>query len=446
MLMFFLKTHAQSTIQLKWDSVKNSTSPTVLPAFTNDFGTPYRQPLASYGWEDGLHISPDGLNLYALYSPGDIFSWQTFFTTYTSLPVCSGLCNMSFIRSYANTYGIDLVTNSFSCDSFPNIDILYAHRSSTTSSFSTWQLSGISRPGAVEGGPAPLFSESNSSNLDLFCFTGNGDIWMLRNKPANPTGVSSATRLPSPINPITNEFIADNAFLERISGDTIILFYEKYTNPSSRTFMFTLSNDLGYSWSTPQAVTTVNNSLGHIEHPCLYKDLSGEWWLYFSIDYTYISKSKQLMSGNWDSWDTPVNIVHKGNAISIGEPTLTKNGDISFSVAYKNQVINDTTDVYDIDPWFLPNLNSPTNIKQNALMDQVNFSISPNPVAERLKVSFENGIKSGKIQVTNVMGELIKEEHLNNSSYINFNDVPNGIYFVTLEGYPSLVRKVLKLN
>ena len=44
-----------------WDSIKSITMPVVLPTFQNQYDTPYKQPLADYGWEDGLQISPNGL-------------------------------------------------------------------------------------------------------------------------------------------------------------------------------------------------------------------------------------------------------------------------------------------------------------------------------------------------------------------------------------------------
>ena len=70
-----------------WDSIKSNTFPVVEPAFQNEFGVPYKQPLSDYGWEDGLQISPDGLNLYALYLPMDLLSWQNYFATHLTLPI-----------------------------------------------------------------------------------------------------------------------------------------------------------------------------------------------------------------------------------------------------------------------------------------------------------------------------------------------------------------------
>ena len=429
---FSIGAKAQSP-KIVWDSIKNSTNPVVLPAYLSEYGTAYKQPLADYGWEDGLQISPDGLNLYALYTPMDFLSWQSFLVSNLTLPICSTLGNMSFIRPYANTYGMDLVTNFFGCDSFPNIDILYAHRNTPIDSFLTWQLSGISRPAAIEGGPATLFSETDSSQLDLFCFTGMGDIWMIRNTTANPTGINTAIRLPAPINPDSSEFTADNAFLERINGDSIILIYEKYTDPNIRDFMFTLSSDTGTTWSIPQSITTINNGLGHIEHPCLYKDILNQWWLYFSVDYTYITKARQTIAGNWDSWDIPENIIYKGNALSIGEPTVTKNGDISFSLAYINNVINDTTDVYDLDPWFLPHL-SITSVNNMTNDKQIKLEVYPNPFSSSSTLQTNKTLKGVTLTVYNLYGQQVKQiENIFGKTIIFYREnLSNGLYFIQL--------------
>lgn len=431
--VFVTITKAQDP-QIVWDSIKGITMPIVLPTFQSQYGTPYKQSLADYGWEDGVQISPDGLNLYSLYSPMDIISWQTFFISNPSAPICYTLGNMSFVRSYANTYGIDLVTNPFGCDSFPNIDILYAHRNTVTDSFLTWQLSGIARPTFAEGGPAPLFSETDSSLVDLFCFTGNGDIWMIRNTTANPTGINSAIRLPAPINPDSTEFNADNAFLERINGDSIVLIYEKYTNPNLRVFMLTLSTDTGTTWSIPQSITTINNSLGHIEHPCLYKDSLNQWWLYFSIDYTYIAKAKQTIAGNWDSWGTPENIIYKGNALSIGEPTVTKNGDISFSLAYINTVINDTADVYDLDPWFLPH-KTITGVNNNIVnYNQIKLKVCPNPFSSSTTLQTDKILKDATLTVYNLFGQQVKQiKNISGQTIVFHRDnLPSGLYFLRI--------------
>jgi len=424
-----------------WDSIKNNSQPTIMPAFQNEYDAAYIQPLADYGWEDGLQISPDGLNLYALYSPMDLLLWSSYFFNHLQEPFCNLVGNMSYMRPYANNYGMDLQTNSFGCDSFANIDILYAHRNTVTDSFTTWQLSGVARAGAIEGSPAPLYSQTDPGKVDLFMFTSNSDIWMIKNTTANPSEINNAIRLPSPINPVTNEFNADNAFLERIDANTIILIYEKYTDANTRTFMYTMSSDTGTTWNTPQPITTINNSLGHIEHPCLYKDNTNQWWLYFSIDYTYISRAKQLIAGNWDSWDTPENIISKGNALSLGEPTVTQNGDISFSLAYTKIQVNDSTDVYDLDPWFLPRKAVASQVK--VIDNQFKLNVYPNPAHEEIHLNSLENLNTGLV-IYNILGEnLFRKELPKGSSTIDIRWLPKGIYLIELSNSKGVFQQKL---
>ena len=444
--IFFLllKVASAQSPQNVWDSIKANIIPIVLSPFDNEFEVPYKQPLADYGWEDGLHISPDGLHLYCLYSPSDFFSYLNFFSSNLNLPLCSLFGNMSYIRSYANTYAMDMTTNPFGCDSYAaNIDILYAQRNSIAESFVTWQLSGIARPFLQEGGPAPLVSETNPNALDLFMFTGDGDIWMMSNTSANPTGINSAIRLPPPINPEGAEFIVDNPSLTRLSGDTVIVVYEKYLDDNPRQFMYSISDNIGVSWSMPQAINSIDNSLGNIEHPFLHKDNLNQWWLYYSIGFTYISIAKQTISGNWDSWDTPEHIIHKGNAEGIGEPSLTNYGDISFSLVYKNNIINDATDVYDIDPWFLP-INISTNSLPNIGFDnKFELKIYPNPFSQSTTFESNYALKNATLYLYNSFGQLVRQiENISGQSFILERlDLRSGIYFIILADLNGVLIK-----
>lgn len=450
LLSLYQLSFAQNASYL-WDSIKNQTQPLVAPAFQSEYTTPHKQTLASYGWEDGLQISKDGLHLYALYSPSDLVSWNSFFTNHTQLPICDLLGNMNYMRPYANSYGMDFTTNGFGCDSFANIDILYAHRNTTSDNFSNWQLSGIARAGAIEGSPSPLFSETNANLLDLFMFTGNGDIWMISNTTANPNGINNAIRLPSPINPSTNEFSADNAFIERIHNDTIILVYEKYTDASVRTFMYCISNDLGQTWETPQAITTITNALGHIEHPCIYKDANSGWWLYFSIDYSSIVRAHQTIAGNWDSWGTPETIITKGNAVSIGEPTVTSNGDISFALGYINTPLGDTTDVYDLDPWILPHQTTTAIATVNANEKLLDINVYPVPFSEEITIEFNLPTSSEvSVELITLTGQqaaafILHEARKAGANILKYscNNLLPGTYICCVKTANQVIRKLI---
>ncbi|MGY6563083.1 MAG: T9SS type A sorting domain-containing protein [Luteibaculaceae bacterium] len=419
---------AQNAAQ-QWDSIKATTVPYIPSNIALQYAEPYRQPLASYGWEDALQISKDGKHLYALYYPGDLLSWTLFFfENLNTGTVCELLGTGAFLRPYAETYGMDMLTNTLQCDTFINVDILYAYRADINSPFSAWELSGVARPGAVEGGPHPVFSDTNSDSLDFFLFTGNSDIWIINNTLANPTGIQTAVRLPHPINPITNEFNADNPHLERLNGDTLLLLYEKYTDSDFRefTYAFTYNNTL--TWQQPITITTVNPSMGKIEHPHLTKQ-NGIWYLYYSLDCN-IYRSVQQITNHWDSWGQPELVIEKGNSLCVGEATLTAWGDISFVVVYQNQVNGNPNDTFDIDPWYLPKLSSTLSI--NAEQKEFNTKVYPNPFTRYLNLTTD--LNTIQFTLFDAIGKSIKTGTVNSSTkQIDTLDLAKGVYFLRVE-------------
>jgi hypothetical protein len=420
-----------------WDSIKAATSPAVAPDLQEYYEIPYRQALSAYGWEDGIHISRDGLNLYALYYPGDLLGWTMFFLdNINELPICDLLGNTDYLRDYANTYGMDMVSNVVGCEDFVNIDILYANRENIDTPFSDWQLSGIARAGNPEGGACTLQSESDSEYLDIFLFTATSDIWMIRNTGINPSGIENAERLPSPINPLESEFSADNPHIEKFNDGSLLLVYEKYTNSNSRDFVYSFSYDNAYSWTNPVAMETISPSLGHIEHPHLYKDSTGTWYMYFSIDCE-IYRAVQSIADDWDSWENIELVISKGNSPCIGEPSITENGDISFAVVYQNNANNDNTDTFDIDPWFLPIKSSLTDIERKS--SNINISVYPNPAKDIFYISSQEMIVC---ELYDSSGRVVKTFYSNRCS---LEDIPKGLYYVKIYCCNDVyIRKLVK--
>jgi hypothetical protein len=427
---------AQDVVE-HWNTIKASTNPVVAASISDEYETSYKLPLSDYGWEDGIHISRDGLHLYALYFPGDLFGWSMFFlNNLTNLSFCELVGNLSYMRDYANTYGMDFETNMFGCDSFNNVDILYSNRASVDDDFTEWQLSGIARPGLVEGGPMPLFSETNPGEIDIFLFTGNSDIWMIKNTTANPIGIETAIRLPEPINPPNNEFNADNPHLERLDDESLLLVYEKYTDFSYRDFVYSFSYDDGETWTEPIAMTTINPDIGHIEHPHLYKDSNGEWWMYHSIECD-IYRSKQTIENNWDSWTEPELIISKGNSPCIGEPTVTNDGDIVFALAYHNAESTDTTDVYDLDPWILRKKN---HVQNPGIKAEIIVNIYPNPASDFIKIESSELIQ--KYQIVDLSGRFIETKRLYaHESIICINQLSKGNYIIKIFTDKNVIAK-----
>jgi hypothetical protein len=345
-----------------WTSVKDSTAPTIV--LTSEFGTPYKQSLSTMGWEDGIHMSRDGLDLYCIYIPGDVLSWTlnssnpTAFTPYQRGPLL----------------GMDLITSPVGASSWAHGDIMYAHRNSLTDNFITWTQTGISRTVYSEGAPYPF--EKSSSSFGMFLFTSNEkpvayypsfnpatdtfdtDIWCINSTTLNPS--ASDTRQPLSGFPRTT-YTEDNPCAERYDANTIIMMFdsENYNGITSNGLdvWYSISTNNGASWSIPANVSSINTALQE-NQPHLYKNASNEWFLYYSATNTAdgklaIYRAKQKTANNWNNWDTPQLVISAGNTAGIGEPTLTSNGDISFVVVYDKGSSN-TYDRYDADPWFVP--------------------------------------------------------------------------------------------
>lgn len=419
MLLQQVSTFAQ---QAAWDAIKADAAPVVAGAFADQYTSPQMVPLADYGWEDGLQVSYDGLHLYALYAPADLLSWVGYFAANPGLPICSTLGTGAFLRDYAGDYGMDMHTNYFGCDTFMNLDILYATRPSIDLPFTTWTLSGVARPGEIEGGPFPLFSSTDPMTVDHFLFTGPGSIWMINNTTANPSNIASAVRLPSPINPVSDEFTADNPMLTRLENSNLLLIYEKYTNPDHRDFMFTISDDEGASWTTPTVITTINNDAGHIEHPMLYFD-GANYWFYYSQNFD-IYRARQGAAGDWDSWTDHEAVILKGNTVGIGEPSITSTGDIYFVGVIQNP--DNPDDLMDADPWYVKNL------MPNAIVNRHNFTFElfPNPAFNDCQIKFPF---SGTYDIVlfDIYGqELISVKVIDTQTQVDVSMLSPGTYYI----------------
>jgi len=72
-----------------------------------------------------------------------------------------------------------------------------------------------------------------------------------------------------------------------------------------------------------------------------------------------------------------------------------------------------------------------TNIDENKQVPSQISALYPNPVFDISRIEFPNKNDEYSISVYNTVGELIKNEKVNNGNYmINRNDLPSGVYFL----------------
>lgn len=406
-----------------WTAIKNSISPVIeLPT---EYDSVYVQPLATVGWEDGVHISNDGLHLYCTYVPIDFLS----FVLNESLP--NDFSN-DYLRG-APTFGMDLTSNPIGAPEWLHADILYAHRNSVNDPFTTWTLSNMARPFYSEGAPTPTFID-NSNSVEYMLFTSNDntsndtDIWFIHNTNANPTGVGAPA--PSPINTQSTE---DNPHLVRIDHNRLVLFFDSDNLPNGKgdiDIWFTESTDNGVTWSVPSNVSSINTASK--EHqPFLHYDLDfNNWFLYYAAMHTdgklAVFRVQQNTTNDWNSWGSPELVISAGNAAGIGEPTLTTNGDISFVVVYEDPSMNSTYDHFDSDPWFLRKANTITSLSTKEVTTPT--SISPNPAHDVIRVNTEEAIET--IMIHDSMGKL---RLVTTEKTMDIKDLCDGLYFLSIQ-------------
>lgn len=419
-----------------WDSIKTAVSSVIeLPL---EYDLMYRQPLSTIGWEDGIHISDDGLNLYCTYLPIDFLS----FILNEDLP---GDFTSDYSRG-APTFGVDLTTNPFGADDWLHSDILVSHRNTVADSFITWSLSNMARSFYSEGAPTPSFT-SNADSVEFMVFTSNDNatantnIWVIENTEANPSGVGAS--ISSTIN---TGFTEDNPHLVRINASKLVLFFDSDNLPGGLgdiDIWYSESNDNGTSWTVPANLSSLNST--DKEHqPFLHQDIrTGNWFLYHAAPHSdgklAIFRSQQTTPNDWNSWGNAELVISAGNSAGIGEPTLTKNGDISFVVVYEDPEMNSIYDHFDPDPWFLQRRDTATGV--SSVSEGSSISVYPNPITDKITIDSEKEIE--RIELFDSKGRLIL---VTDNQVINAHHLSRGIYFlrVHFESGDTENRKLVK--
>ncbi|MEW6526295.1 MAG: hypothetical protein AB1444_06460 [Spirochaetota bacterium] len=347
---------------LDWEQVKKDARVTV---HVDEFVTPYMVPVSSLAWEDGIYITRDGMDLYCIYCPADVMSFNL-----AGSPQEDALL---YLRG--PFLSMDMHANQIGYEWWIHGDIYRSHRNSLSEDFTQWQAVAMHDPIFNEGAPQGII---NNNGFSYFVYIHNrisdpydDNIWMQKDVSRNLN--SSGMELPDSIN---SEYAEDNPHVELIDANQLLLLFERAGHPdnvSQRDIWFSVGTDDGTNWSNPVNFYCINTfgsiDYEHIQPHLYYNQSQSCWYLYFVTQHTNgrlaIFRSKKIKNpsnlndySDWNNntnpyWEVPKPVISTGDnpyIIGVGEPTLTQEGNLYFVVIYENPDGSEYNR-YDADPW-----------------------------------------------------------------------------------------------
>ena len=317
----------------------------------DEFGTPQILLLANDGWEDGIYITRDGLDLYCIYTPSDALS----FVLAGGDEYESG----KYLRG--PQLEVDTKTNPIGAENWIQGDIYHASRTSLDEAFTVWQPVGVSTPIWGQGAPQGILGADG--NFAYFIYTNGREtepydinLWLEKNVGRDLE--KKGTILSDAIN---TEMAEDNPHLEILEDGTLILFFERPEDPnniSATDIWYSTSSDNGETWEDPTNLTAINQfgstDYEHIQPHLYFAPKIDNWYLYFVTGYTdgKLAIFRAVKGTGWSKWGTPEVVLSAGNTVGVGEPSLTESGDLYFVVITEHPD-GTATNRFDADPWMV---------------------------------------------------------------------------------------------
>jgi len=420
--------------QPNWPAIKNSQAPELL--LPQEYATPAPLSLSNAGWEDGQYLTRDGLTAYCFYSPMDLLAFA-----FLAPPTGPDPCRISpYRRGPELGVSLEEVPPMLEglCTEFINSNLLMSHRSSLDEAFPPWTPTQIAIPAAFEGAPCAVQQESQPGMLDFFVFTHlqpdstlnpntTSDIYLLTHTSLDLQGEMKA--LPPPVNTDSTE--EDNPHLERIGPGQLVLMFTSTNRPGGRgaeDIWVSESQDNGLSWSVPRQVNF--NTPQFEDMPHLWADSTGNYWLYYMDEARRIVRRPQQAPGDWLNWGAAQPVLGPGSGAAVGEPTLTRWGDILFGFVYDAGTGwgTDSTDRFDDDTWILPRRGSPLLTLRGHAGQPTGLQLFPNPARHQLWVRLPGpGHAPWTLELYNLQGQEV----------LHVPDIRSREFEVKLRGLPA---------
>lgn len=350
-LVLFLLFSCDKHKAVDWSLVKNEI--VIVNNLPDEYQNPQPLPLNSMAWEDGLFVTRDGLDLYCIYIPADLISFVND----------GAKQKKAHLYMRGNPLDMDIKSNPDHTKNWIHGDIYHSKRLSVNDEFTSWEAVNIAIPVFNEGAPQGIALPDH--NFDFFVYMKqkesapyDNNLWYQKNVGRELE--TSGKLFPPQINSDYNE---DNPHIERLSEDTLILFFEREDHPKNLSpfnIWYSMSYNNGASWQEAENLTSIN-TFGDVfsEHiqPHLYFDAQiKNWYLYFTTNNFNgdgkLAIYRSLKGNNWNDWQEPELVLSSGNALGIGEPSVSDHGDLYFVVVIENPD-GSTYDKYDCDAWMI---------------------------------------------------------------------------------------------
>ncbi len=139
--------------------------------------------------------------------------------------------------------------------------------------------------------------------------------------------------------------------------------------------------------------------------------------------------------------------VPPGAKVYLHDKFLNKTEEISAGYEYWFTTTSDSNS-YGRNRFSLNVIDAPNAIHQVNAVENARMQLIPNPAHSTVKVSFDKLSEIATVRLTDITGKVVYTQDVNNNNgsvVINLNDIPNGIYIVTLQGQNTrVVEKLIK--
>jgi len=300
-----------------------------------------------------------------------------------------------------------------------------------------WEIYDTGLSNQNQGSTVQQYNISYKNNIVYNCALASFEYW---NKPAS----STTANIHFENNTCVNAGYGWGIQRPDRVGVHILLSYNEATTDS-----IFIRNNIFYKANTCLAMpSTWNSTDGYqklkLSNNCYYQTSPTDTvaFLFFSTAYNTSSFSTYQTNTGQDVnsfINDPLFINYSSNDFHIVATSPVINQ--GYSTGILNDFDNETRlPVIDIgaDEFY------PFTTRVEGQLNKHTFSIFPNPTTETLTINLTDIKGTEQVQIFNSMGGLLKEFKITESTQINIDDLPSGLYFIHIKIYSPQMLKFIK--